>query len=266
MPGRVVDRLQRHHHLHGRAVRVRDDALVARRAPRRSPLPPPAGRAAPCARRSSCRRPRSPSPRTAAPTRARPSPPAENSAMSNPSIAASASSESHLEPGRRRTGPCVPAERADASGTTSRAGEAAARPSPPASWSRRRRWRRRRHRDVSAADSRAGSSRCPASSRSTSSLPSSNASCSARTASDTRSAAITQEILIGEVEIISMLISCSPSVWNTLAATPGWLRMPAPTTETLPICSSAITSASPSSAVSPWSDRLATRQVRSAAR
>ena len=37
--------------------------------------------------------------------------------------------------------------------------------------------------------------------------PSPNASCSARTASGTRSAAITQEILIGEVEIISMLIS-----------------------------------------------------------
>ena len=33
---------------------------------------------------------------------------------------------------------------------------------------------------------------------------------------------ITQEILIGEVEIISMLISRSPSVRKTLAATPGW--------------------------------------------
>ncbi len=54
----------------------------------------------------------------------------------------------------------------------------------------------------------------------------------------TSSAEITQEILIGEVEIISMLILCSPSVSNTLAATPGWLRMPAPTIETLPIRSS----------------------------
>ena len=52
------------------------------------------------------------------------------------------------------------------------------------------------------------------------------------------SAAITQEILIGEVEIISMLIPASPRVWKTFAATPGWLRMPAPTIETLPICSS----------------------------
>ena len=53
-----------------------------------------------------------------------------------------------------------------------------------------------------------------------------------------RSAAITQEILIGEVEIISMLIPFSPSVWKTFAATPGWLRIPAPTIETLPIRSS----------------------------
>ena len=35
-----------------------------------------------------------------------------------------------------------------------------------------------------------------------------------------------------------MLIPSSPSIWKTLAATPGWLRMPAPTIETLPICSS----------------------------
>ena len=35
-----------------------------------------------------------------------------------------------------------------------------------------------------------------------------------------------------------MLIPCSPSTVKTLAATPGWLRMPAPTIETLPICSS----------------------------
>ena len=49
---------------------------------------------------------------------------------------------------------------------------------------------------------------------------------------------MTQEILIGEVEIISMLIRSSPSTSKTLAATPGCERMPAPTIETLPICSS----------------------------
>ena len=41
------------------------------------------------------------------------------------------------------------------------------------------------------------------------------------TASGTRSAEITQEILIGEVEIISMLIPSPPSTSKTLAATPG---------------------------------------------
>src|SRR5207249_4580966 len=41
---------------------------------------------------------------------------------------------------------------------------------------------------------------------------SSKAAWSARTASGTRSPRITQEMRIGEVEIISMLMSCSPSV------------------------------------------------------
>ena len=35
-----------------------------------------------------------------------------------------------------------------------------------------------------------------------------------------------------------MLIPASPRIWKTLAATPGWLRIPAPMIETLPICSS----------------------------
>ena len=51
----------------------------------------------------------------------------------------------------------------------------------------------------------------------------------------------TQEILIGEVEIISMLMSSSPSVANTFAATPGWRLMPAPTTDTFPIVGSSAT-------------------------
>ena len=46
--------------------------------------------------------------------------------------------------------------------------------------------------------------------------------------------AIMQEILIGEVEIISRLISRSASVRNIVAATPGCERMPAPMSDTLP--------------------------------
>ena len=52
-----------------------------------------------------------------------------------------------------------------------------------------------------------------------------------------------QEILMGEVEIISMLMPSSASTANTFAATPGCERMPAPTIETLPISSCAISSA-----------------------
>ncbi len=57
----------------------------------------------------------------------------------------------------------------------------------------------------------------------------------------------TQEIRIGEVAIISMLMPFSPSVVKTLAATPGWDFMPAPTIDTLPIDSS-VASSIPSSA------------------
>ena len=71
------------------------------------------------------------------------------------------------------------------------------------------------------------------------------------TASGTRSAEMTHEILIGEVEIISMLIPSAPSTSKTLAATPGCERMPAPTIETLPIRSSVRTPwlTSPSAAI-----------------
>ena len=56
---------------------------------------------------------------------------------------------------------------------------------------------------------------------------------------------ITQEILIGEVEIISMLMSSPARVSNTWAATPGCERIPAPTIETLPISWSVSISADP---------------------
>ena len=93
--------------------------------------------------------------------------------------------------------------------------------------------------------------------------PSPNAACRPRTASGTRSPEITQEILIGDVEIISMLMPASPSTVKTVAATPGWLRIPAPTIETLPIDSSAATSSMPSS---PTSASSASRAMRPSSR
>src|ERR1700735_2902126 len=63
---------------------------------------------------------------------------------------------------------------------------------------------------------------------------SSKALCSARTTPSTRSCGITQEILIGEVEIISMFKPSAASTPNTFAATPGCERIPAPTIDTLP--------------------------------
>ena len=49
---------------------------------------------------------------------------------------------------------------------------------------------------------------------------------------------IMQATLISEVEIMSMLIPASANVENMRAATPGWLRMPTPTMETLATLSS----------------------------
>src|SRR2546426_589414 len=68
------------------------------------------------------------------------------------------------------------------------------------------------------------------------------ASCSAATASFTRSASMMQVIRTSEVEIISMLMRRSASARNIVAATPGWPRMPLATTETLasPFCDSTV--------------------------
>ena len=85
------------------------------------------------------------------------------------------------------------------------------------------------------------------SSRRTASAPSSNAVCSSRTAVSTSSSRITHEILIGEVEIISMFTPASPSTVKVLAATPGWLFIPAPTSDTFPMCSSVAIPPMPSS-------------------
>ena len=57
-----------------------------------------------------------------------------------------------------------------------------------------------------------------------------------------------------------MLMPSSPSVENTLAATPGWVFIPAPTIETLPIVSSAVISSMPTSAMSGSSAARAVRR------
>ena len=79
---------------------------------------------------------------------------------------------------------------------------------------------------------------------------------------------MTHEILIGEVEIISMLIPSPPSTSKTLAATPGWERMPAPTIETLPIRSSLrtpwLTSRAPTVSVAAVRSERSTVNERSA--
>src|SRR5205823_13542262 len=71
-------------------------------------------------------------------------------------------------------------------------------------------------------------------SRITSSL-SRKRSCTTCTARSTSAWRTTQEIRIDEVEMIPMLIPASASAPNMSAATPGWLFIPAPTSETLPI-------------------------------
>ena len=62
--------------------------------------------------------------------------------------------------------------------------------------------------------------------------------CTARTASSRLSARVTTEMRISEVEIISMLIPAAESAAKSCAETPGCERMPAPTSESLPIVSS----------------------------
>src|SRR5438552_8564492 len=57
--------------------------------------------------------------------------------------------------------------------------------------------------------------------------------CNARSASSVYSAAIRTLTLISEVEITWMLMPLSARVWNICLATPAWLRMPTPITETL---------------------------------
>ena len=220
----VVQRLQRHHQLDGRAVGVGDDArggpsaasaftsgttsgtcrvhaegarLVDHHAA--ALRPPPA--------RSACDVP----------------PPAENSARSKPSSASSVSSRTSscspakLDPCCRPSGPMRTAP--------PRRPGSRARPGSTAPRGRRRRWRRPRRRagsgmrrpalgqlqlDLERVVQRRAPPRPPC------------------------SRAITHDTLIGEVAIMRTLMPWSASVWNMRAATPGWLFMPAPIRLTLP--------------------------------
>ena len=82
-----------------------------------------------------------------------------------------------------------------------------------------------------------------------------------RTARSTSEACSTQEMRIEEVEIISMLMPASASVWNIFAATPGWDRMPAPTSDTLPTSGSAVHPSAPISAA--MRPRVSSERARS---
>ena len=169
-------------------------------------------------------------------------------------------------PGTRATVPfhsiCLPTERSEAKGTSSATGKS--RSASTLEDRRADQPGRAQHSDsvaVAVHDDPSGARGCGGGWRSApASTSSSKASCSARTASGTRSAEITHEILIGEVEIISMLIPSPPRTSKTLAATPGCERMPAPTIETLPIRSSVLTPRlsrrrARRSCRSPWSGR-----------
>jgi len=80
-----------------------------------------------------------------------------------------------------------------------------------------------------------------------------NASWRTRTANSVYFSSITQDIFISEVLIIMILIPSFARVEKNLAATPVWLRIPAPTIETLIIFLSAITEAAPNSFPTPCS-------------
>src|SRR5262249_13619817 len=89
------------------------------------------------------------------------------------------------------------------------------------------------------------------------------APCRARTAGSTSLAATTHEIRIDDVEIISMLIPSRARTSNISAATPGWVFMPAPTSETRPISASWVTpAASRSSTIVSMTFRARVRSSR----
>src|SRR3984957_11181935 len=80
---------------------------------------------------------------------------------------------------------------------------------------------------------------------------SSNAAWRARTASSAAEARIMQEIRMDDVEIISMLIPAAARVSKVRAVTPGWVFIPAPTSETRATSASLVTPLAPSSDTNP---------------
>ncbi len=66
---------------------------------------------------------------------------------------------------------------------------------------------------------------------------------------------------MADVAIISMLMSLAASVSKTVAATPGWDFMPAPTTLTRAMAGSPVTAAAPSSEA--WTSQISTARTMS---
>ena len=213
-PDRALDRRQRDDHLHRRAVRVRDQAVVAldRVGVDLADDQRDVGVHAPEAgvvddHRAGLDQPRRPLGADRAAGRGEHQVEALDRLVGErPALELAAGERRPLA--RRALG----GERDHLGGRERRARRA------PRAWSSRpRRWRRRRRPGSRrSSTSPAGGARRTGPPRATASSPSSNASWSALTASGTRSAAITQEILIGEVEIISMLIPFSPRVAKDL--------------------------------------------------
>ena len=76
---------------------------------------------------------------------------------------------------------------------------------------------------------------------------------------------MTHEIRIEDVEIISMLMPSAASASNMSAATPGWLFIPAPTSESFAIASSVEYRTAPMSVTIPLHHRVQPREVGSRA-
>ena len=253
-PAASQDRLQHRHQLHGRAVRVGDDARGARARPPGSRRPPPAARRAACGTPTSCRRP---------PRRARP-----RSAPTRASACAPAREERDVDAVERLGRDGAAPRRSSSPNADALAGAA--------------------RRGQADAARRAGSSRS-ASTRSRTSPTAPVAPRMATLGTDglllrrlavelegvvQRRArrvgisrfAIMHEILIGDVEIIRRLIPWSASVRNIFAATPGCERMPAPISETFRGRGPRRRPSSPSTASAPSMPRRAAARPRAAPR
>ena len=207
-PGRVVDRLERDHQLHRRAVRVGDDALVGVERlrvdlgddERDLGVAAPGGGVVDHDAPASTKRGAHSREVVA---------PAEKIAMSKPWIVSSVSAWTISPPSSSR-----PAERSEANGTISRAGKLALA----------------QLLEHHGADGAGGAHDGDAQAHGLKGCSGSDVVGAELERLVQRAHRLrrrgrrctTQEILIGEVEIISMLMSSSPSVVNTFAATPGW--------------------------------------------